>query len=36
MGIQTQELIRICEALPENKHAEVADFAQFPIDRQGE
>jgi hypothetical protein len=33
MSIQTEELIRICEALPEDKRAEVADFAQFLLDR---
>lgn len=36
MSIQTQELIRICEALPEDKRTEVADFAQFLLDRQGD
>ena len=34
MSPRTQELIRICEALPENKRVEVADFAQFLLDRQ--
>ena len=36
MSSETQELIRICEALPEDKRAEVADFAQFLLDRQGD
>ena len=36
MSTQTEELIRICEALPEDKRAEVADFAQFLLDRQGD
>jgi hypothetical protein len=31
---ETTELIRICEALPEAKRAEVADFARFLLDRQ--
>ncbi len=29
MSTDTQELIRICEALPETDRAEVADFARF-------
>ena len=29
MSTETQELIRICEALPEDKRTEVADFARF-------
>jgi hypothetical protein len=29
MSTDTQELIRICEALPEDQRAEVADFARF-------
>jgi len=36
MSTQTEELIRICETLPEDKRAEVADFAQFLLDRQGD
>jgi len=36
MSTQTEELIRICEALPEDKRTEVADFAQFLLDRQGD
>jgi hypothetical protein len=29
MSTDTQELIRICEALPEDERGEVADFARF-------
>ncbi|MBX7131921.1 MAG: DUF2281 domain-containing protein [Fimbriimonadaceae bacterium] len=29
MSNETQDLIRICEALPERERAEVADFARF-------
>lgn len=29
MSNETQELVRICEALPEDERAEVADFARF-------
>jgi hypothetical protein len=34
MSIETEEIIRICEALPEVKRAEVAEFAKFLLDRQ--
>ena len=34
MSTETKELIRICEALPENKRTEVADFARFLLARQ--
>jgi hypothetical protein len=34
MSVDTQELIRICESLPEDKRAEVADFARFLLARQ--
>jgi hypothetical protein len=34
MSSETQELIRIWEALPEDKRSEVADFAKFLLDRQ--
>jgi hypothetical protein len=34
MSTETQELIRLCEALPEGKRAEVADFARFLLARQ--
>lgn len=29
MSTETQELLRICEALPERKRSEVTDFARF-------
>ena len=29
MSTETKELIRICEQLPEEQRAEVADFARF-------
>lgn len=34
MTMETQELIRICESLPEGKRAEVADFARFLLARE--
>jgi hypothetical protein len=34
MSTDTKELIRICEALPEGKRSEVADFARFLLARQ--
>ena len=34
MSNETQELIRICESLPEGKRSEVADFARFLLARQ--
>ncbi len=34
MSTQTQELIRICEAPPEDKRAEVANFARFLLAQQ--
>jgi hypothetical protein len=33
MSNETQELIRICEQLPEHKRAEVTDFARFLLSR---
>ena len=36
MSNDTQELIRICEQLPESKRAEVADFARFLLAREGD
>jgi hypothetical protein len=33
MSTRTQEIIRLCEALPEDKRAEVADFARFLLAR---
>jgi len=34
MDTETQELIRICASLPEEKRAEVADFARFLLARE--
>jgi hypothetical protein len=34
MSTETQELIRICEALPVNKRTEVANFARFLLAQQ--
>jgi hypothetical protein len=31
---ETEEIIRICEALPENKRTEVTDFARFLLAQQ--
>ncbi len=36
MSTGTKELIRICEALAEDKRAEVADFARFLLSRQSD
>ena len=36
MSTETQELIRICEALPEAKRVEVTDFARFLLAQQGD
>ena len=36
MSMQTDELIRLWEALPEGKRDEVADFARFLLARQDE
>jgi hypothetical protein len=33
MSSGTQKFVRLCEALPEEKRAEVADFARFPLAR---
>ena len=33
MSNETQEIIRLCEALPMEKRAEVADFARFLLAR---
>ncbi len=33
MSIGTEEIIRLCEALPDDKRAEVADFARFLLAR---
>jgi hypothetical protein len=34
MSITTEEIIKVCEALPEDKQAELADFARFLLARQ--
>jgi hypothetical protein len=34
MSTDTQELIRICEMLPQDQRAEVADFARFLLAKQ--
>ncbi|HYR58555.1 MAG TPA: hypothetical protein VEO95_08000 [Chthoniobacteraceae bacterium] len=34
MSTTTQEIIRVCEALPEDKRNELADFARFLLARQ--
>ena len=36
MSGQTQEIIRICEALPESKRVEVVDFARFLLARESD
>ena len=36
MSTETQELIRICEELPEDKRVEVTDFARFLLDQQSD
>ena len=36
MSSETQELIQICEQLPDAKRAEVADFARFLLAREGD
>ncbi len=34
MTIATKEILTICDALPEDKQAEVVDFARFLLARQ--
>ena len=36
MSIATQEIISVCEALPQEKQREVADFARFLLAQQGD
>jgi hypothetical protein len=36
MSTDTQELIRICEQLPQARRAEVADFARFLLAREAD
>jgi hypothetical protein len=35
MSTETAEIVRLCEALPEDKRLEVVDFARFLLDRTG-
>lgn len=34
MSVTTEEIVRVCEILPAEKQAEVADFARFLLARQ--
>jgi hypothetical protein len=34
MSSTTEEIIRVCEALPSDKQSELADFARFLLSRQ--
>ena len=34
MSSTTEEIIQVCEALPEDKQVELADFARFLLARQ--
>jgi hypothetical protein len=36
MSVETQELLSICEQLPEAKRVELADFARFLLAREGD
>ena len=36
MSVETQELLSICEQLPEAKRVEVADFARFLLAREAD
>ena len=36
MSNATEEIIRVCEALPPEKQTEVADFARFLLAQQGD
>ena len=36
MSSETQEVLDICEQLPEAKRVEVADFARFLLAREGD
>jgi hypothetical protein len=36
MSVETEELLSICEQLPEAKRIEVADFARFLLTQQGD
>jgi hypothetical protein len=34
MSLTTEEIIRVCQALPEDKQVELVDFARFLLARQ--
>jgi hypothetical protein len=36
MSSATEELLRVCEALPADKQAEVTDFARFLLERKAD
>jgi hypothetical protein len=36
MSVETQELLNLCEQLPQAKRVEVADFARFLLAQQGD
>ena len=36
MSAETEELVRICDALPREKRSEVADFARFLLARESD
>ena len=36
MSITTEDIVRVCEALPPDKQNEVADFARFLLARQAD
>lgn len=36
MSTETQEIVNICEALPDAKRSEVADFARFLLSRESD
>jgi len=36
MSSTTEEIIRVCEALPADKQSELADFARFLLARQND
>ncbi len=36
MSAETEDLVRICDALPKEKRSEVADFARFLLARESD
>jgi hypothetical protein len=36
MSATTEEIVRVCESLPPEKRAEVADFARFLLAKEGD